>query len=69
MMDLNQRLLDAHAAGDKRALVTLYAEAAGQAPTLDSACYFLTQAYVFGLETAHPDTPTLRARLAEHGRV
>ena len=69
MADLNAQLLAAHDAGDKPALVTLYAQAADQAPDLNTECFFLTQAYVFGLEVGHPDTRTLHARLAEHGRV
>lgn len=69
MPDLNARLLAAHGAGDHAALVTLYTEAADISQDLDTACFFLTQAYVFALEQDHATTQTLRARLAEHGRV
>ena len=66
--DLQARLLAAHAASDGRALVELYAEAADAAPSLDAACFFLTHAYVFALETAHAEAPALHARLKAHGR-
>jgi len=66
---LHRDLLAAHAAGDHPALVTLYTKAADSAPDLDTACFFLTHAYIFALELGHKDTATLHARLAEHGRV
>jgi len=69
MTDLDARLLAAHASGDKPALVDLYTQAADAAPTLDAACFYLTHAYIFGLELAHPAVPSLHARLAGHGRV
>ncbi len=69
MTDLNTRLLEAHAKGDQRALVRLYAQAADQAPDTDTACFFLTHAYVFALEMGHEDTDRLFARLKAHGRV
>ena len=68
-MDLQARLLDAHARDDRSALVTLYTEAADQAGDINAACFFLTHAYIFGLEMNHPDVPALFARLKEHGRV
>jgi len=68
MTPLDARLLAAHAADDRRALVSLYTEAADHAETLDAACFFLTHAYVFALETGHPAGPTLHARLVAHGR-
>lgn len=69
MTDLNAHLLAAHAAGDTSALVALYTKAADQAPDVDTACFFLTHAYIFALELAHPDTDALHARLKSHGRV
>jgi len=68
MKDLDARLLAAHAAGDGRALVTLYTEAADAATDIDAACFYLTHAFVFALEQAHPDVDTLRARLVAEGR-
>lgn len=69
MTDLDTRLLAAHARHDSPALVALYTEAADSAPTLDAACFYLTHAYVFGLELGHPAVATLHARLAEHHRI
>ena len=69
MSDLNDRLLAAHARGDHAALVHLYAEAADRTPDTDTACFYLTHAYVFALEMGHKDTAVLHARLKAHGRV
>ena len=69
MTDLNARLLAAHAADDRRALVRLYEEAADQANDIDAACFYLTHAYIFALELGHPATPLLHLRLAQHGRI
>lgn len=68
MITLDAQLLAAHAAHDGNALVTLYAQAADDAPDTDSACFYLTHAYVFALELGHADTAILRARLVKHGR-
>ncbi|MCA0870311.1 hypothetical protein LCL97_05720 [Seohaeicola saemankumensis] len=68
MSDLEARLLDAHMQSDKRSLVSLYTEAAHQAPTPDAAAFFLTQAYVYALETAHEDCSVLNDRLVAMGR-
>ncbi|AKS46463.1 hypothetical protein SAMN05444287_1579 [Octadecabacter temperatus] len=69
MSTLDHKLLNAHARGNKPALVRLYAQAADEALDLDAACFYLTHAYIFALELGHDDTPSLHARLAEHGRV
>ncbi|WP_296417386.1 hypothetical protein [Pseudooctadecabacter sp.] len=69
MTDLNAQLLAAHSTGDTYALVALYTQAADQAPDTDAACFFLTHAYIFALETAHPDAGPLHARLKSQGRV
>jgi hypothetical protein len=66
---LDAELLDAHACGDKPALVTLYAKAADSADTIDAACFYLTHAYIFALELGHQDVAALHARLSKHGRV
>ena len=68
MSDLDARLLVAHEANDRAALIALYQQAAEQAQTVDAACFFLTQAYVFALEVNHPDTQAIRARLQAEGR-
>jgi len=66
--DLNLRLLAAHAAGEKAALVTLYGEAAEGADDIDAACFFLTHAYVYALDIGDDRARTLHARLFQHGR-
>lgn len=68
MSDLHGRLLAAHEADDRVALVQLYTEAADQADDIDSACFFLTHAMVFAMELGLPVADTLRQRLAAHGR-
>ena len=67
MNALNAALLDAHARDDRVALVALYQQAAEQVSG-DARGFFLTQAYVFALETGHDDAETLRAALVEMGR-
>jgi hypothetical protein len=66
--DLDKRLLTAHAADDRHALVELYAEAAGMANAPDAAGFYLTHAYIFALDTGHPETGALHARLKAEGR-
>ncbi|AXI55251.1 hypothetical protein SuNHUV7_29610 (plasmid) [Pseudoseohaeicola sp. NH-UV-7] len=68
MNALDQRLLQAHAADDRLALVPLYTQAADTAPDLDAACFFLTHAYVYALEQNHADARALHARLVAQGR-
>ena len=68
MSDLEQRILDAHEAGDKSALVTVYAEASRQASDLDAACFFAVYAHTFALEIEHPLRAELHAFLKQHGR-
>lgn len=68
MSALHDAILAAHAAGETRALVGLYTRAADAARSPDEAAFFLTQAYVFALETAHADAPALHARLVAEGR-
>ena len=69
MTDLNQRLLQAHAQDNRAELVTLYSEAAETADDTDAACFYMTYAYIYGLELDHPLVPTLYAKLKDHGRV
>ncbi|WP_095589254.1 hypothetical protein [Actibacterium ureilyticum] len=65
---LDQAILDAHRDRDRRALVTLYTEAAQAAPDADARAYFLTFAYVYALETGTPQAGALHARLRGLGR-
>lgn len=68
MIDLEAQLSAAHEAGNNTRLVGLYCLAADGAPTQDQAAFFLTNAYIYALETAHKDAPALRARLVAMGR-
>ncbi len=68
MNDLNDKILAAHAEEDQKALIGLYAQAADNAPDVDTKCFFLTHAYVFALEASDLRVPELRMRLAAHGR-
>lgn len=65
---LNRALLAAHDAGDRAALVGLYARAARLADGAEARGFFLTQAYVFALETGAPEVTPLRAELVAMGR-
>ena len=68
MSALDDALLAAHEAGDKAALIRLYTQAADEAGDVDAACFYLTHAYVFALESGAPDAVALHRRLADHGR-
>lgn len=68
---LDRRMLAAHACGDKRALVDLYALAAEMsegAQDIDAACFYLTHAYIFALDTGADEARDLHARLKARGR-
>ena len=66
--DLDARILSAHAADDRAALVQLYTKAADLANDIDAACFFLTYAYIFALEAGAPEATELHARLKALGR-
>lgn len=68
MTDLDSAMIRAHDAGDLKALITLYTQAADRAETLDAACFFLTHAYIFALEAGAFEAADLHARLIAHGR-
>ena len=68
---LERQLLSAHTAGDRAELMRLYQEAADhfeQRRELDVACFYLTQAYVFGLEAGRPETLEMQNRLWKMNR-
>lgn len=68
---LDARLIAAHEEGDLPLLVKLYAEAARtseEAGNIDAACFYLTHAYVFALQTDDPRAPEFHARLKARGR-
>lgn len=69
---LDEAILRAHAKDDHAALVQLYTQAADKhesAGDIDTACFFLTQAFVFALEQGAPDVIRLNQRLVAHGRA
>lgn len=71
MPDLDDEIIEAHSDDDRHRLCTLYLkagevkEATGD---IDAACFLLTQAYVYGLETGNKDCARARAKLVAHGR-
>lgn len=68
MRRLEEAILAAHARDDRRALARLYAQAAEGMGDLDAACFFLTHAYIFALETGAPEAGGLHAKLVAEGR-
>ncbi|WP_294224697.1 hypothetical protein [uncultured Shimia sp.] len=68
MSGLETRLLAAHVADDKMALVALYEEAAAVTDTPEAKGFFLTQAYVYALEAGHPKAAGLHQKLKATGR-
>jgi len=66
--ELQKALLTAHTSDDRVALVSLYRQAADQAGSPDAESFFLVQAYIFALETAHPAASSLHQRLKSLGR-
>ncbi len=68
---LDTRLLDAHARDDRQALVRLYREAADMSESsqqIDAACFYLTHAYIYALDTGASEARDLHARLKARGR-
>lgn len=68
---LDAALLKAHADGNHRALVDLYTKAADLVTVsgdTQAMCFYLTQAYVFALETGASEADTLHERLKAEGR-
>jgi hypothetical protein len=69
--DLDAALIAAHAAGDQPRLVVLYTQAADTAEAagdIGAACFYLTHAYVFALQTGDTRAAELHARLKACGR-
>lgn len=70
--ELDRALITAHERNDAEALVGLYTTAADLAEDqedIEAACFYLTHAFVFGLESGDPRTPTLNQRLVARGRA
>ncbi len=70
--DLDRLLLEARDRNDHDALVRYYTMAADEreaAQDIDAACFYLTHAFVFALESGAPEADSLNARLAAYGRA
>ena len=69
---LDLALLDAHERGNLSELIRLYTaagDAAEQDNDVDAACFYLTHAFVFALESGAPEADPLNKRLSDHGRA
>lgn len=66
---LDAALLEAHAAGDLGALVTLYSQAAETAASDEAAGFYLTHAYVFALDAGDGRAGALFDRLRAMQRI
>lgn len=69
---LDRALLKAHDRQDLEALITLYTNAADRREALgeiEAACFYLTQAFVFALESGSSEASCLNARLVSYGRA
>ena len=71
-LDFSQdEFLEAHARNDTRRLVDLYGRLGRgmlDAGETDAGCFYLTQSYVFALESGDPQTQELKTVLVAHGR-
>ena len=65
---LDAALIAAHEAEDRVLLVRLYTQAADDADDVEAECFYLTQAYVFALQTGDAGADDLHRRLMGHGR-
>ena len=65
---LDAALIAAHEADDRPLLVRLYTQAADGADDVEAECFYLTQAYVFALQTGDEGADELHRRLRIHGR-
>lgn len=69
--NLNANMLHAHEQNDCTRLLALYTQAANQqeaAGETDAACFYLTHAYVFALESGDAQVTELHQRLKKYGR-
>ena len=68
---LNDQVLKAHEVGDQATLIDIY-HMLGQeelaAEKVTSACFLLTQAYVYALESGDPRANEIHKILKSHGR-
>jgi hypothetical protein len=69
---LNAEILRAHAIDDRSKLAILYGQTADhldERGDIDAACFFYTQAYVFALDSGHPDERRYAAILKKRARL
>lgn len=69
---LDRALLAAHDCQDLLALTRLYTRAADRSEALgdtEATCFYLTQAFVFALESGSSEASSLNARLVAYGRA
>lgn len=70
MKRLHCAIVEAHRRADFAALTTLYQQAANlNSADIDACAYYLTQALVYALESAHCDEPFIRQRLARYSKI
>ncbi|WP_170410005.1 hypothetical protein [Ruegeria atlantica] len=70
--ELDRLLLDAHDRSDHADLIRLYTLAADEreaAHDIDAACFYLTHAFVFALESGATEADALNQRLVAYGRA
>ncbi|KUJ77131.1 hypothetical protein [Ruegeria profundi] len=70
--ELDRLLIEAHDRKDHAALIRYYTLAADEceaAQDIDAACFYLTHAFVFALESGAPEAEALNARLVAYGRA
>ena len=69
---LNEKLIRAHKENNLADLVYLYTRAGDvseAANDIDAACFYLTHAYVFALDSGSEQAIELHRRLLQYGRV
>lgn len=68
---LNERILAAHDEDDSNKLAELYhvaGEDCIESGKIDAGCFFLTQSFIFALESGNIVADLVRSRLVELGR-
>jgi hypothetical protein len=68
---LNDQVLRAHEAGDQKTLIDVYQMLGNEelaAGDVTSACFLLTQGYVYALESGDPRATEIHEILKSHGR-
>ncbi|MDX1742388.1 MAG: hypothetical protein R3186_02175 [Ruegeria sp.] len=70
--ELDRMLIEAHDRNDHAALIQYYTVAADEreaAQDIDAACFYLTHAFVFALESGVAEACSLNARLVAYDRA